>query len=217
MSYLRRQSVPKSWPVTRKKGNSYLISPSTNKNSGIPLLVLLRDVMGIVQTRRELKKALHQNNIKINQKECHDEKTGLTLFDVITLVPSKKNYRVTLKTNGKYDIEEIKESDSDRKVTKVDDKKVLKGKKTQLNLSDGRNFLSEIKCSVSDSVIINFKDKKIEKCIPIKEKANVFVISGKHAGKKGIIKNIEEEKKLVNIGTEDGDIQVLIKQVMTIE
>ena len=46
--------------------------------------------------------------------------------------------------NEKLNIEEIKESEANTKVAKIIEKKMLKGKRIQINLSDGRNFLSNI-------------------------------------------------------------------------
>ena len=94
---------------------------------------------------------------------------------------------------------------------------ILKGKKTQLNLSDGKNFLSDIKCNVNDSVLINLKDKKIEKCIPLKEKAKIIIIGGKHAGETGIINNIDSKGKNTESTIDKKKVNVLIKQLMVIE
>ena len=114
-------------------------------------------------------------------------------------------------------MEEIKENEANRKVAKVVDKKMLRGKKMQLNLSDGRNFLSDVECNVNDSVLINLKDKRIEKCIPLKEKTNIVVFAGKHSGKKGVINKIYPEKKIAELGSEKEKISVLIKQLMATE
>ena len=105
---------------------------------------------------------IHLKSILLNGRPIRDEKEGVVLFDVITLVPSKKNYKLTVLTNEKLNVEEIKESEAGMKVAKIVDKKMLKGKKTQLNLSDGRNFLSDLKCKVNDSVLINLKNGNSE-------------------------------------------------------
>jgi small subunit ribosomal protein S4e len=102
-------------------------------------------------------------------------------------------------------------------VAKIINKKILKGGKTQVNLSDGRNFISDIKCKTNDSALINFKEKKIEKFISLKEGAEVIVFAGKHAGKKGNIKKIDQEKKMAEINTKDEIINVLTKQIMAIK
>ena len=128
MSHQKRQKVPKSWPMHRK-GNKFVVSARANPNQGVPLLVILRDILGIAQNRKEVKRALHENNILLNAKVAKDERNVAVLFDTVTIVPSKKNYRISLSEKGKFVVEEIKENEASSKITKVADKKMLKGKK----------------------------------------------------------------------------------------
>jgi len=85
---------------------------------------------------------------------------------------------------------------------------------------DGRNFISDIKCNVNDSVLINLKDGRIEKCLQLKEKENAIIFAGKHSGKKGCIEKIDLKRKIAELSLmEDKSkkINVLIKQLMIIE
>ena len=214
--YLKRQQVPKSWPISRK-GTAYLVRPKGSIKDGIPLLIVLRDILKITQNRTETKKAINSGLIMLNGGKIRDERISLCLFDVISIVPEKKYYQLILTKNKKFDVEEIKENDSKNKIAKITNKRTLKGKKVQLNLSDGRNFLSTIKCNVNDSVLINFKDKKIEKCLPLKEKEKAIVFSGKHAGKRGIIEKIDTKNKMIELKGDEEKINVLIKHMMVIE
>jgi len=216
MSHLKRQFAPKSWPIPRK-GTTFVIKPNFGLSKGIPLLIVLRDMLKIVQNRKEAKKAIHFKNIFVNGREAKDEKDGILLFDVITIVPSKKNYKLSVSLKGKFELEEIKEVESNHKISKVIGKKILKGKKVQLNLSDGRNFLSDAKCKTNDSVLIDFKNNKLEKCLPLKEDSNVFVFAGKHSGAIGKIEKINKERKMATIESHQEKINILIKQFMVIE
>lgn len=215
MSHVKRHAVPKTWPVVRK-GTAFVVKPNTGFSNSLPILIILRDLLKVAQNRKEVKKMIHLSNILLNGRKVRDEKEGVMLFDVITLVPSKKYYKLTILKNEKLNIEEIKENESNTKVAKIINKKILKGKKTQLNLSDGRNFLSDIKCKVNDSVFINLKSKKIEKCLQLNEKSQVIVFAGKHSGEKGEIEKINNERKIVEINTGKEKINVLIKQIMVI-
>jgi small subunit ribosomal protein S4e len=126
---------------------------------------------------------IHEKNVLVNGKPAVDEKNSVLLFDTLGIVPLKKNYRMNLTKNGKFFLEEISEKDIEKKITKIINKKMLKGKRTQLNCIDGRNILSNEKCKINDSIVVNLKNNKIEKILPLKEKAKVIVFSGKHAGK----------------------------------
>ncbi|MDP3966343.1 MAG: hypothetical protein Q8Q04_02335 [archaeon] len=210
--HLKRHAAPKNWPISRK-GTTFVLK---RNSKGIPILVLLRDFMKIANTRKEVKQAIHKKDLVISNKPVNDEKKSLELFDVLTIVPFKKNYRVILSQKGKYDVEEIKESEAKTKISKVIGKKSLKGKKSQLNLSDGRNYLSDLKCSIGDSAVVDFDKKNISKILPVKEKSEVLVIGGKHAGIQGKISKLVEGSKMVEIESSDKKFRALIKQIMVL-
>lgn len=216
MTHLKRQKVPRKWPIP-KKGTKYVVRPNFDLDRGIPMLIVLRDILKVAQNRREVKRAIYLKQILVNNRILKNEKNSVLLFDTITIIPSKKHYRLELSEKGKFSVNEIKETQSNSKISKITDKKILKGKKIQLNLSDGRNLISNIKCNVKDSILINFKDKKITKCLPLEEKAKVVVFAGKHTGKQGTIKKLKPERKMASIISKKEDINVLIKQIMVIE
>ncbi len=214
MSHLKRQSVPKNWPIERK-GTTFVVKPISKK--GIPLLIVLRDLLKVAQTRKEVKTAIHRKYLLVNNRIAKDEKRSMSLFDTLSIVPSKKHYLITLSEKGDFKLEEISEKDADKKIVKVINKRILKKKKIQLNLSDGGNIISEIKCKTNDSVLLNLKDKKIEKCLPLKENSNIIVFAGKHSGKRGQIEKINEEKKMAIIKYGKEKSNILIKQLMVTE
>ncbi|MFH1326541.1 MAG: hypothetical protein ABIH59_00240 [archaeon] len=214
--HLKRQKVPKSWPIPRK-GTKYVVRAKFNMNEGIPILVFLRDMLKIAQNRKEIKKALYKKHILLNEKPVKSEKNSLLLFDKITIIPSKKYYNLNLSKFGKFEADEVQKAEVGYKIAKIRNKKTLKGKKIQLNLSDGRNVLSDIRCNVNDSIIFDFKEKKITKCLPLKENSKIIIFSGKHTGKRGSIIKINSEKKMAELEIDKKKVNVLIKQVMVIE
>jgi len=214
--HLKRQEVPKSWPVYRK-GTKYVVKPGSALETGVPLLLVLRDMLHIAQNRKEAKRAIFLKHILVNNKIPRDEKKAILLFDTVSIVPVKKSYRLDLSEKGKFTLKEIRENEINKKAVKVVDKRILRGKKIQLNLGDGRNLLSDIDCNINDSVLINFREKKAEKCIPLKPGAGAIVFSGKHAGKKGEVKTVDLQKKIVGLEVKNEMVNVLIKQMMVIE
>lgn len=210
-SHQKRQSVPKNWPIARK-GTAFVVK--SNHGNGVPILVVLRDMLKFAKNRKEVKIALNTKTVLINQKEVLNDKNAVCLFDTITIIPSKINYRMSLSNKGKFELIEIKEKDAQEKTTKVNNKKTLKGKRVQLNLSDGYNVISDIKCNVNDSVIVSLKDKKIISCLELKEKAQAIIIAGKHAGATGNIVAIDKVRKIVEIDSNGVKINALIKQIM---
>jgi len=216
MSYLKRQVAPKNWPIPRK-GTTYVVSPYSGLQQGLPLLIVLRDVLKIAKNRNEAKKAIKSKEILLNGKEVFEEKSLVSLFDTISIHSSKKYYRLILSEKGKFSLQEIKEFESSKKISKVIDRRMIKGKKIQLNLMDGRNILSDTKVKVNDSLIFSFKENKIEKILPLKEGAKVFIFAGKHIGEKGSVEHIDHEKKIIESNLEGKKTKVLIKQLIVIE
>lgn len=214
--HLKRQEVPKNWPIYRK-GTKYVVRPEFNAQRGVPFLIVLRDMLKVVQNRKEAKRVIHLRQVLMNNKQVSDEKNSVTLYDTITLIPSKKYYRMEILDGGKFSLVEIKESEANHKIVKLANKKILRGKKIQLNCEDGMNFISDMKCNINDSLLVNFKDKKVEKCISLKEGSMVFVFSGKHSGKSGLVKKIYQEKGISEIDIEGKTISVLIKQFIVIK
>lgn len=211
--HMKRHEAPKNWPIPRK-GTTFVITKNSN---GLPLLIALRDLLKIAQNRKEVKLAIHEKNLLISNKLVVDDKISMELFDTLSIIPSKKHYRLVLTEKGKYDLEEIEEKDSKTKITKIIGKKSLSNKKTQLNMYDGRNYLSESKCNVNDSVILDLEKNKVSKVLPLKEKSKVLVIGGKHAGAQGKIVKIIPEFKLVEIENEKDKFNVLIKHLMVLD
>lgn len=216
MGHTKRQTIPKSWPITRK-GTAYVIQANHSPKKGLPLLVVLRDLLEIARNRKEVKTSIHNGDLLINGKPANDERNCLQLFDKLTLVPSKKTYVLNLSNKGKFIADEIKTSEAGEKIAKIIGKKIIKGKKVQINLSDGGNYLYDGNCRVNDSVLINFKDKKVSKCIPLEKNAKTVVVTGKHSGKRGVITKIDEERHMVSLKMDEGEIKVLIEQIIVIE
>lgn len=214
--YLKRQKVPSNWPVQRK-GTKYVVRANFRLKDGVPLLVFLRDMLKIAQNRKEVKKSIHSKHVLLNSKPVRDEKNTVMLFDKISIVPTNRYYKLNLSKYGKFDVEEVKESEAYHKITKIINKKILRGKKVQFNLSDGRNYLSDMKCRVNDSVVIDFKKNQMVKCLPLKEKERVIVFAGKHSGTRGTVSKIKKDGKIVELDVEKGRINALIEQIMVIE
>mgnify|MGYP001581406078 FL=1 len=200
--HITRHNTSKIWPIPRK-GTKYLVVPSRGKNTSIPLLVAMREMLGIVKTRKELKKILNEKKIKVNGSPIREDKTSLALFDVISISCLNKNYKVTFSEKGKFALEEIKDAETANKICKIIGKKMLNGKKIQINFNDGRNLISKEAVKIGDSAVINFKEKKIEKILPVKEKSKIIVIKGKHLGEIGEIAKVDGNKLIIKDKTKE--------------
>lgn len=213
MTHIRRIAMPKTFPIKRKGTEKYIIT-SVGNSKKIPVLLILRDILGIAKTKKEAKMLLRDEEIIVNGKRARDERLNLHLFETLRIPKTGKSYKIVMK-NRKFAVEEISEKESGSRICKVIGKKLLRKGKIQINLDNGYNILSDINPKVNDSVIFDFKSGKITKHIPLKEKANVEVIAGSHAGFRGTAGRIEGKTAEVKKGSET--IKVPAKNVLVIE
>ena len=84
-----------------------------------------------------------------------DSQFPVNVLDIVNLAVDKesKYYRLEI-VNKKFSLVEIKEGEADSKIVKIVGKSILAGGKVQMNLRDGQNFLSSVKFSVGDSVVL---------------------------------------------------------------
>ncbi len=204
--HVKRQTVPKSWPVPRK-GTKYLIRCHERRN-GLPLLIILRDMLKLGRNRKEVKKILNLGFVSVNDKVRKDEKFSVLPFDIIAI--KDKRYELGFSDKGKF---VLKETTKTERILKIVGKRILRGKKVQLNLIYGKNIISEEKANTGDSVVL--KENKILKIIHLKEGKKAIIFSGKYKGKEGKIEKIEDKIAVLSSKTEK--INVPIKNIMVIE
>jgi len=211
--HLRRQLVDVKWPITRK-GTAYIVRTNCNPKKSLPLLLVMRDMLKVVNTSKELKKILNRGDVNVNGRKVHDVKSVLNLFDSLTIIPSKEHYRLNINEKGKFFAEKISEKEAQEKITKVTDKKILNDKKIQINCIDGFNFLTNEKVNTDDSVVIDFKTRKIAKVVPLRVGANARVIRGRHIGQTG---KIEKADEMIEVKLQGGKVTIPRTDVIIIE
>ena len=216
--HIKKSKMPTSWPVPRKgKGKRFVAVPSHATSKGISVLFLLRDVLKIVKTRKEARYMTLNGMVKVNNQVRKDENFPVQVLDTLNLEKAKLNYRLEI-INKKFNLVEISTKDAESKIVKISGKKTIGTKTIQMNLDDGQNFITKEKFSVGDSVVLNTKEKKIVKILPLKEGAKVEIIAGKHAGEKGKLVGFEELTRGRNyqIKLEDKTVSLPYKTILVI-
>jgi len=217
MTHLKRLSAPKTWEILRKE-KVYAVRPKPGKHEhkyGISLAVFLRDIVGIFKTLHEIKKVMYNKEIFVDGRVIKDYKYCLGFIDIVFILRINKFFRIVYSIKGGISFIEINQKESELKTLKVIRKDVVKKGKTQIGFYDGSNLLTNEKVKMGDSVLINLKDKKIVKVLPLEKNSFVEIIKGKHIGNHGIIKNIEKQgnKTLAEIDVGDKKIKTLIENV----
>ena len=95
--HIKRSETPKTWPIPRKGGTSkYILVSSHAQQKGISMLFIMRDLLKIAKTRKEIKRILLGKDVRINGKVRKDESFPVQVFDVVSFGASGKNYRLDI-------------------------------------------------------------------------------------------------------------------------
>ncbi len=205
--YVKRQTIAKTWPISRK-GTKYVVRASHDKKNGIPLLIILRDMLKVTENRKEVKKVLREKKVEINEKIARKENLSVLPFDIIKI--GEKRYELGFSDKGKFMVRETKRTE---RILKVTGKKILRKGRTQLNLLYGKNLLTDKKVATGESIII--KGKNIEKVLPVEKNREVVIFAGKYKGREGKIEKIEES--IATISYKNEKINVPVENIMVIK
>jgi len=146
-------------------------------------------MLKLVDNAREAKRALYEGKVLVDGKVQKDYKLPVGIFDVISVPLSNQQYRVLKDEKGMFYLS-LLEAGAVRKLARIENKTVIKGKKQQLNLSDGSNKLVEGEFKVGDSLVLSLPEKNIEERIGFEVGNLAMVVGGKHTGQTGKIKEI---------------------------
>jgi len=193
-NHLKRLTIPTTWTGIRRKANKYIIRPAAGPHGhelSMPLAVVLKN-LGYAKTTKEGKYLLHNNEVLVDGRRVKDTHFPVGLFDSLSFTSIKKSYRMTLDAKGKLAL--VEDKDNKSKTCRVRDKRVIKGGKVQLGLSDGRTIVvDKTEYKTGDSLIIEVPSQKVSKHLPLKTGANILLTGGKHSGDHVAIAKIEAD------------------------
>jgi small subunit ribosomal protein S4e len=188
--HLKRVAAPRTWPITRKT-STWVAKPSPGPHSqehGMPLVVVLRDLLHLADKAKEIKQILHEGKVLVDGKVRKDHKFPVGLFDVISIPDIKANYRVMVGQDNKFKLVPV--TDAGLKLLKIINKTVVKQGKIQLNFHDGTTMLGGNDYHTKDTLIMQVPEKSITQHLKYEAGSLIMVIGGKHAGTIGKIKEI---------------------------
>jgi small subunit ribosomal protein S4e len=204
--HLKRFASPKTWSV-KKKNIAFITRPNPGPHKmslQMPINIILRDFIGISKSTKETKFILHNKDCLIDRTICHDYRRAAGLMDTLSILSVGEFYRVMINTKNKLYLVKIDEERSKFKLSKILSKTTIKGNKTQLNLSDGRNIILDdaTKYVVNDTLKISLPEQNILEHFSYKIGEPVLLTSGGHVGEIGTIEDLKEST--VTVKTEKG-------------
>ncbi len=196
--HLKRLSAPRSWKIERK-AHTWVVRPRPGGHSlkdSIPMLHILRDMLGYADNHREAKRILKEGKVLVDGKVVKDTKRSVGLMDVIEIPITKERFVVIIDRSGVLKLKEIKATESKSKLLSIKNKSIVKGGRVQLNFHDGRNMLIDSnkagEYSVHDTVSLSFKDQSIKQHVKYEAGALVFVTRGSHRSEVATIREINK-------------------------
>ncbi len=215
-SHLKRLAIPKTWQI-KKRGITFATRPSPGPhpiNLGIPLKVVIRDILGIAKNSKEVKKVLYNNEILVDGIRRKELKFPVGIMDVIEIKKTNQEFRVVL-DKGKIGLIPIDKKETSFKPCKITGKSKVRGK-TQLNLYDGKNILvDKDDYKTGDTIVISLPKQEIKEHIKLQKGCFIYLIGGKHSGDIGRIEDIISNK--ITYKRESGEtIETLKKYVFVI-
>ena len=190
----KRLSVPNSWPVERKTATfTTTAGAGPHGNDGVPLLIVLRDVLGYVDSKKEARYALRQDSVLVNGEAVSDETRPIGMFDILAFTEREEYYRVFPDEGGRLALTPIEADAADSKLGKIVGKRQIPGGETQLTLHDGETLLVDDASDygVNDSLVVANEGSEVVAHFPYEEDALVTAVRGSHAGEIGTIDEIE--------------------------
>lgn len=179
-NHIKRIAAPNTWNLARKAEKfSMKQRPGKKIEYSLPLGYVLRDLLGLALTAKEAQYLVQNKTIEVNGRRVKELRYPIMLMDVVLIKDLAKAFRMSLDGNGKL---VMKETEELAKPSKIMGKTTIKSGKTQLNLFDGSNTITEKKdLSVGDSVILGGKGE-IKSHIKMESGCQIFLIGGKHVG-----------------------------------
>ena len=115
-NHLKRLAMPRSWPLPRKT-SVWVTRPTPGAHAlerGMPITLVIRDVLGLAKTAREVRFILHNELAKIDGRVVKDTRRSVGLMDVLTV--GEDNFRCVLDHNGRLQYRRISAKEAGWKI-----------------------------------------------------------------------------------------------------
>ncbi|MEM2961573.1 MAG: 30S ribosomal protein S4e [Candidatus Bathyarchaeia archaeon] len=230
--HLKRLPSPRFWPIHVKEAK-WVVKPSPGPHpidACIPLLIIVRDILGYAKTGREARKIVSQGKIRVDGRVRRDYKYPVGLMDVVEIPDLEKTYRVLPVARRGLSLIEIPREEATFKLCRIEGKTTVKGGRIQLNLHDGRTLLIKVSdpskpledaYKVMDSLKIALPGQDLLSHLRFREGCHVLITGGANMGRigrlRGVIEGTATRPPSASIEAEDGEVfQTITEYTFTI-
>ncbi len=199
--HLKALAAPVFWPILRKE-YKWTVKPRPGPHPverSLPLLLIVRNVLGYAKTAREARKIIAEGYFMIDGIVRRDYKFPVGFMDVIEVVKTGELYRFLPYPVKFFKLQPISRDEARIKPLRIEGKTTVKGGHLQLHLFDGRNVLvkvSDPRNPVEDvyetwgTLIVSVPDMEVKGYISFDVGRVAIVVGGKAVGRVGRIKSI---------------------------
>ena len=191
---VKRSTVPAFWQIARKDKRFVVrTAPGPHpKSYSYPLLVVLRDILGLAKTRREAISVLANGSIKVDGRVVKSEAFPIGLMDVIDLTNVGKSYRM-VPSYGRLVPVEIAEKEKELKLCMVKSKRTARGAKIGYGLHDGRIIFpqAEVDIKPGDGCIIKIPTQEFQGSFRLNKGNLVLLIKGERSGEVATVEDVK--------------------------
>ena len=206
-NHLKRLNVPTSW-VIKKKSNVFITRPKPCghvTDHCMPINVILRDMLKIGKTTKEIKHILFNNDVLVNGKKRDDVKFAMGFMDVLDIKILNEAYRLIINHKNKLVTIKVDEKEKNILLLKVKNKTLLKGGNLQVNFTDGSNLLVEKdEFKVNDVVVFDFVKKKVQQILKLEKGCLIYIVGGRYVG--GVVKLESIKDNEIVFRTDDNEV-----------
>ncbi|MBI5391718.1 30S ribosomal protein S4e [Candidatus Woesearchaeota archaeon] len=196
--HLARLAAPDFWQMKRKE-RKWILRPQTGSHSyreALPLGLILREMLQLAKTLKEVKFILNQGVITVDKVVRKDPHFAVGFMDVVEITSLKQAYRVVLDAHGRFVLLPVSGAETEFKLLKVVGKTMARKQQLQCTFADGRNVVATKAIAVGDTAYYNLTTKNIQDVLPMKPGYLAYFIGGSHQGTLGVIKEILRGKDL---------------------
>lgn len=217
--HMKRLAAPGHLQIKRKvRPFTIRANPGPHAiHEGIPLGVVVRDMLQLTSTLGETRRVIAQGQVKVDGRVRKDYKYPVGLMDVIEIAATKTHVRVVPDSQHLLQLFKIPKKELNLKPCKITGKSTVTKGNIQLHLHDGRTILLQVKdpkvkpkekYRPGDMLLIKLPGQSIQGHIPLKEGITAVITGGDHKGNVGKLIKIDSENRLGTIKT-SGDQTIL--------
>lgn len=211
---MKRISAPRQWDISRKEAR-FITKPSPGSHpieGSYSLAVVLRDILGLVATQKEVTQVLTRGEILVDGVPRHDPGFPVGLFDVVGIPKENKAFRFVPSPDGLVAID-IVSAEAGRKLCRVRSKVKVTGGHIQFGFHDGRSLLDDkLAATCGDTIVMKVPDQSAVETVKLAKGATGLVVSGERAGQLGRIINVKKgtnsREKMIEISLPSGETEL---------